>query len=344
MANPDPFDFKADVRRDLVSMKKVLLISTGGTISSLRKAGGGAIPELAGQDFVRMFPELDSLAKVSATEFSRVPSFYLGFDELLRLSKSIEDALSTGEYDGVVITMGTDTMDEASYCLDLLLNLDAPVVITGAMRSPESPGSDTQMNLYNSVVAASSESLKGVGCVVCMNGELHHARYVAKMNTVSLSAFQSPGVGPIGVIRGNGVVLYMRNVQREHIRPERVDARVELVRYGIGMDGSLLQAALDLGAQGVVIEAFGGGHLGPSSIPVIEQAVARDIPVVLTSRCTSGELLEDTYGFEGSETHLKKIGVIFASGLVGVKARIKLILLLSMRKRRVAIRLAFEGF
>jgi len=325
------------------SMKKVLLVSTGGTISSLRKAHEGIIPELTGQDFLRMLPELESLAKVSAFEFSRVPSHYLGLDDLLRLSKSIEDALSTGEHDGVVITMGTNIMEEASYCLDLLLDLDVPVVITGAMRSPAMPSSDTQMNLYNSVVAASSESLKGAGCVVCMNGEIHHARYVAKTNTVSLSAFQSPGVGPIGVVRGRGVVLHTRNVQRERIRPESIDARVDLIRYGIGMDGSLLKAALDLGAQGVVIEAFGGGHLGPSSIPAIEQAIARDVPIVLTSRCMSGELLQDTYGFEGSEAHLKKIGVIFASGLVGVKARIKLILLLSVRRRMDAIRLAFEG-
>jgi len=175
-----------------------------------------------------------------------------------------------------------------------------------------------------------------------MNGELHHARYVAKTNTVSISTFQSPGVGPIGVVRGDTVVLYTQNLQREHVRPVNVDTRVDLIRYGMGMDGSLLEAAVKLGAKGVILEAWGGGHLVPATIPAIQDAIAKGIAVVMTSRCISGELLEKTYGFEGSETHLRKIGVIFASGLVGLKARIKLVLLLGAGKSLEEIRAAFE--
>src|SRR5207245_11183836 len=255
------------------------------------------------------------------------PGTDFAFQEMLDLSVRMEDALSSREYSGVVVTYGINRIEEASYCRCLLLKLDAPVVVTGAMRNPSLPSSDAQMNLYNSIVAASSSLLRGVGCIVCMNGELHHARYVAKTNTVSVSSFQSPGVGPIGVVRGDRVVKYVENVQREHIRPAKLRARVDLIRYSMGMDETLVDAAIKLGAKGVVVEAWGGGHLVPATIPTIQSAIAGGVPVVMTSRCISGELLENVYGFEGSETHLKRLGVIFASGLPGLKARIKLVLL-----------------
>ena len=326
-------------------MKKgVLLLSTGGTISSVKKGEGGTVvPTLSGQELVATLPGIEKVAAVDAKEFSKVPGHYLGFQEMLELSRRTEDALSSRDYNGVVVTMGTNIIEEASYCLDLLLKLDAPVVVTGAMRNPSLPSSDAQMNLYNSIVAASSSLLRGVGCIVCMNGELHHARYVAKTNTVSISTFQSPGVGPIGVVRGDRVVKYVENVQREHIRPAKLRARVDLIRYCMGMDGTLLEAAIKLGAKGVVVEAWGGGHLVPATIPAIQSAIASGIPVVMTSRCVSGELLENVYGFEGSETHLKRLGVIFASGLPGLKARIKLALLISDGRNPEQVRAAFEG-
>lgn len=324
-------------------MKKVLLLSTGGTISSLNRPDGTAVPTLTGGDLMRALPGISKVAIVDAYDFSRVPGHYLGFQDMLKLSKKIEESLLSSDYSGVVITMGTNIIEEAAYCLDLMLNVEVPVVITGAMRNPSLLSSDSQINLYNSIVAASSDSLKGAGCVVCLNGELHHAKYVAKTNAVSVSTFQSPGVGPIGVIRGDRVVLYMKNARREHIRPDNIRARVDLIRYGMSMDGSLLEAAVKLGAKGVVIEAWGGGHLVPATIPAIQGAIAKGVAVVLTSRCISGELLENTYGFEGSETHLKRLGVIFASGLVGIKARIKLALLLSAGKNVEQIREAFES-
>src|SRR3989442_15695311 len=168
--------------------KGVLLLSTGGTISSIRKGEGGTVlPTLSGQELVATLPGIEKVAIVDAKEFSKVPGHYLGFQEMLDLSGRIEDAISSGDYSGVVVTMGTNIIEEASYCLDLLLKLDAPVVVTGAMRNPSLPSSDAQRNLYNSVVAASSSLLSGEGCFVCMDGGLHHAEDVAKTNTVSIS-------------------------------------------------------------------------------------------------------------------------------------------------------------
>jgi L-asparaginase len=324
-------------------LRRVLLISTGGTISSTQVAGGTVSPLLGGEDLLKMTTGFESIATVHTLEYSKVPGHYLGFNDMLRLASIIEEQ-KQDLYDGFVITMGTNIIEEASYCLDLLLSSPKPVIITGAMRNPSLPSSDASMNIYNSIVAASSDQLNESGCIVCMNGELHHAKYVIKTNTVNIASFQSPGVGPIGVIRGNRVVQYTKVVRREHIRPDKVTARVDLIRYAMGMDGSLLDAALGLGAKGIVVEAWGGGHLTPSTIPAIERAISKKVPVVLTSRCISGELLEGIYGFEGSETHLKRIGVIFASGLPGIKARIKLTLLLSANFTFDEIRNAFESY
>jgi L-asparaginase len=139
------------------------------------------------------------------------------------------------------------------------------------------------------------------------------------------------------------VQLYDKVARRVHIKPEVITARVDLIRFGIGMDGSLLDAAVGLGAKGVILEAFGGGHLMPAVIPSIEGAIQKGIATVLVSRCFSGELLEDTYSFEGSETHLKKIGMIFASGMSGIKARVALTLALSSGMNMSETREFFEG-
>jgi L-asparaginase len=324
-------------------MKRVQLISTGGTISSLKKKEDETvIPTLTGAELMKGIPGLGEVAKVDTLDYSRVPGQYLDFQDVLGVADEIEKRARASEYDGFLVTMGTNIIEEASYCLDLLLEIEQPIIVTGAMRNPTLPSSDAPMNLHNSVIAAASDTLRGEGCVVCMNGELHHARYVAKTNTVSTATFQSPGIGPIGVIRSGSVVAYTRNLQREHIRPSSSSTRVDLVRYGMGMDGSLLEAALGLGAKGIVIEAWGGGHLTPKVVPAVQRAIARNVPVVLTSRCPTGELLEDTYGFEGSETHLRRLGVIFASGLTGIKARIKLVLLLDLGLSNEQVREAFE--
>lgn len=288
----------------------------------------GAVPALRPEQLV------GSLAKgvdvtVSTYEFSNVPSQCLSFPDILRLADVIEDVARREKPDGFVVTMGTNIMEEISYVLELLLALKEAIVVTGAMRNKSLPGSDVDSNLHDAIVAASSESMKGKGVVVVMNREIHHSIYVTKSHTTSLASFRSDNTGPMGVIRGERVVLYANPARRDHIRPKSISARVDLIKYCMGMDGSLLEAAVKLGAKGIVLEAFGGGNLMPATIPAIEGAIIQGIPVILASRCWSGELLENTYGFEGSETHLRKLGVIFASGLSGVKARIRLILALS---------------
>lgn len=327
--------------RSLV-MKKILLMATGGTIASLTDESGLASESLTGEEMVRALSSTKSVATVTAAQFSNVSSDSLDFKIMHELSKRIDQVISSNPPDGIVVTMGTNAMEECAYFLDLVLRTHIPIIVTGAMRNPSLLSSDADINLHNAIVAASSDALRSMGVIIAMNGEMHHPLYAMKAHTTAVTAFRSPNHGPMGVIRGDRVVLYGQVPPREHLKPSDVTAQVDLIKYCMGMDGSLLDAAVRLGADGIVIEAFGGGNVTPASIPAIRKAIDGGIPVVMVSRCISGELLEDTYTGEGSETHLKQLGVIFASGVSGVKARVKLVLALSSGLSTPEIRRLFE--
>jgi L-asparaginase len=246
----------------------------------------------------------------------------------LNLSNTIRSEVKKRRPDGVIVTMGTDTLEENAYFLDLSVDTDVPLVVTGAMRSRLAPSSDTDYNLECAVLAASSDSLKDLGAVVVMNGEIHHARYVSKTNAGSVASFQSPGFGPLGVISGKKVVLNNRVASRQHVTADNVDARVDLIRCCVGLDGSPVEAAVKMGARGIVIEGFGGG-VTLSMVPAIREALAQRVSVVLVSRCISGPIVQPALDFDGSPSSLAKDGMILASNISGVKARIKLTLALS---------------
>lgn len=311
-------------------------------MASVKNQKGLAIETLTAEEMVRALPSVKSIATVTATQFSNIASESFDFKTMDELSRNIDRIISKAKPDGIVVTMGTNTMEECAYFLDLVLQTDIPVIVTGAMRNRSLPGSDADVNLRDAIVAASSDALRSTGVVVVMNGELHHSRYVMKNHTTAVSAFSSPGHGPFGVIHGDRAIVYCQVPPREHIRPDKFTARVDLIKYCMGMDGSLLDAAVHLGADGIVIEAFGGGNVTPASVPAIQTAINRGIIVVMVSRCISGELLAYTYATQGGEAHLKELGVIFASGMSGVKARIKLALARSSALGTADIRTLFE--
>ena len=307
-------------------MKEILLVGTGGTIAEVSR-GGKAIMLTAGE-LVTSVDSISSIASVRAIDFMRVPSPAIQFADLLNISRTIRGEMEKRRPDGVIVTMGTDTLEENAYFLDLSVDIDVPFVITGSMRSRIDPGSDTDYNLESAVRAACSDSLKDLGAVVVMNGEIHHSRYVSKTNTGSVAAFQSPGFGPLGVISGKNVMLNNRVVSRQHVAADRVDDRVDLVRCCVGLDGSSIDAAVKMGTRGIVIEGFGGGDVTLSMVPAIRDALSRDVAVVLVSRCISGPIVQPALDFDGSPSSLAKDGVILANNTSGVKARIKLTLAL----------------
>jgi L-asparaginase len=228
---------------------------------------------------------------------------------------------------GVVVTHGTDTLEESAYLLDITVPHSKPIVFTGAMRTASAVGYDGSANLAAAIRVAASPLVAGQGAVVVLNGEIHAARYVTKMHTGSLSAFESPGWGPIGRIDADSITIHS-SVAPGTLPWRGLEANVPLLKICVGMDSAPMAVALSSGARGIVIEALGGGRVPPWWVDTIELARVRGLPVVIATRCASGPM-GDTYGYEGAYGTLVQLGCLFADHLNGQKARIRLMVVLA---------------
>jgi L-asparaginase len=311
-----------------VSLPAVAVFSLGGTISATETGGSGVEPTLTGEALVEDVPEITEVAEVSADSFRQVPGSELTLDDLVELSAEIKSRIDEGAK-GVVVTQGTDSIEETAFVLDLLVDAKAPVVVTGAMRNPTLPGAEGPANLLASVQVAASEAARSIGAVVVLNDEIHAARFVQKTHTSNPATFRSPLTGPIGWISEGNPRVASRPVGRYHIAlPSGTQDRpVALYTVALGDDGRLLSAIEQSGYEGLVIEAFGAGHVPSVMVEPLEE-LAAEMPIVLASRTRGGEVLKNTYGFPGSETDLLERGLINAGMLDGPKARLLLSLLL----------------
>lgn len=310
-------------------LPKVAVFALGGTIASSTEPGGAAKVGLSGADLLRSVPGADTIADLDVHTVALVPSGDLRLTHLLKLRDAVERAIHAGA-GGVVVTQGTDTMEETAYAFDLLTSFDEPVVFTGAMRNSSALSADGPANVMAAITVAAAPAARAAGVLVVLNDELHSARQVRKLHTSSTAAFVSPLTGPIGYLVEGQVRVLTRPAGRVTIDlpPELDDARVALITIGFEDDTALIDALPDLGYDGVVIAAFGGGHVPSWTVPSIEQ-IARRIPTVLASRTAGGEVLHNSYGYPGSETDLLARGLISAGDLAAVKARILLRLLLT---------------
>lgn len=333
---------------------RVLVVSCGGTISSVRGGtggvgdAGGAAPRLPADDLVAVLPELAALAEVETHTFSIVPSSDLTLDDAVELHRLVTRRVDTGpELAGVVVTQGTDTLEEVAFALDLLWDRPCPLVVTGAMRNPSLPGSDGPANLLAAVATATSATARGLGVLVVANDEIHAAAHVRKRHTHNVATFGSPTVGPLGYVveRRARVLLTPRRHPPLGAVTGVVNASVALLGIGLGEDDRLLGAILPAGYRGLVVEGLGGGHLPRvvAESPALRDLVAA-IPVVLASRVGSGELLRATYAFPGSEVDLAARGLLSAGVLDGRKARVLLSLLLAEGAGRDSIEGTFARF
>ena len=246
--------------------------------------------------------------------------------EMLGIKNRIEEAVEEG-YDGVVVTHGTDTLEETAYYLELTLDVNLPIVITGAMRSSNEIGADGLANLRSSLVVATDDESADKGVLVVMNDEVHTATYVTKTHTTNVATFQTPTFGPIGLVSKNNVIYFQKLIKKEHYNVSTTEKRVYLLKAYAGMDGELINAVCNLGADGLVIEALGAGNLPPKTVPAIRNCIENNIPVVFVSRAFNG-VTQDVYDYEGGGKRFQQDGVIFTTGLSGQKARIKLMILL----------------
>lgn len=327
-------------------MKKtpVTVISLGGTISCTPASDGtGVIPTLDATALVSSLGEGSSQYTVNALTWSTRDSSEITFDELAGLAEEVRRQYAQGAQ-GVVITQGTDTIDETAFALDLLLGLEFPVVVTGAMRDSGRPGSDGAANLQASLLVATRWELREIGTVVVLNDEIHTARWVRKTNTSSPAAFQSPGVGAIGWITENQPVLAFKPFRpaAEPIDVQPRKCQVALITSTMDDDPAIVDFIISKGFHGLVVAGMGGGHVNGALAAVLGSA-AKKIPVIYTSRTGSGSVLLKTYDSPGAEIDLIHRGLIPAGSLDGLKARILLTLLLKNGADKAEIAAAFAA-
>lgn len=312
-------------------VEEVVVIATGGTISMKEPTkGAGATPSLAGKELVSNLQSLEeNRIKISIKEYAALPSAFFAMENLWELAEIIRQMHDKDQRRAFVVTMGTDILEEFVYFLDLLKPDGAAVVVTGAMRSASQIGYEGEANLHHAILCAASPGVAGAGALLVMNEEIHGAREVQKTHATNPATFASPGWGPLGWMVEGKAMFRRLPVNRRRIAGRPPFPNIQLVRCTAGMDTSFIDYCLSADVDGLVVEAFGVGHVSPEVARSISRVIEAGVAVVVTTRCHTGSALEQTYGFEGSESDLLHRGVTMAKGITGPKARIKLILALS---------------
>ena len=333
-----------------MTLPRVDHLGMGGTIACRRVDDSpGVVPVLEAEDVSLTIPGIGEIADIRAEQFLRVSSSELTIADLLRLRDEAASRVAAGAR-GVIVTQGTDSIEETAYVLDLLWTHDAPLVLTGAMRHASLPGADGPANIAAAVQVAVSEAARSLGVLVVFNDEIHAARFVRKTHTTAPDTFASPAAGPLGWVTEGRPYIAVRPVGRPSgalsaalsgtLSGEVTTPPVALLHLALGDDGRLLGALGGLGYAGAVLESFGGGHVPPAMVAPI-RALLGEMPVVLASRTGVGQVLTETYRFAGSEIELLALGVIRAGSLDARKARLLLTLGLAAGYRGAALSALF---
>ncbi|HCY7740981.1 TPA: asparaginase [Staphylococcus aureus] len=321
-------------------MKHLLVIHTGGTISMSQDQSNKVVtndinPISLHQDVINQYAQIDELNPFN------VPSPHMTIQHVKQLKDIVLEAVTNKYYDGFVITHGTDTLEETAFLLDLILGIEQPVVITGAMRSSNEIGSDGLYNYISAIRVASDEKARHKGVMVVFNDEIHTARNVTKTHTSNTNTFQSPNHGPLGVLTKDRVQFHHMPYRQQALENVNEKLNVPLVKAYMGMPGDIFSFYSREGIDGMVIEALGQGNMPPSALEGIQQLVSLNIPIVLVSRSFNG-IVSPTYAYDGGGYQLAQQGFIFSNGLNGPKARLKLLVALSNNLDKAEIKSYFE--
>jgi L-asparaginase len=289
------------------------------------------------------------LTDLEAIEFGHYPGPHVTPELMLELSHLVQSLAEQPAINGIVITHGTDTLEETAYFLDCTVNTVKPIVIVGSMRNSSEPDWDGPRNLRDATILSLSPKARGMGVLVCLADTIQAASEVSKMDTSNLSTFESSNFGPLGRIVNGQAFLYRLPVRRDTFKVQQLPRFVPIIKCYTSSEAELMRLALDASdaapngsaPEGIVIEAMGVGNVPPPVYRQILRALEREIPVVLTSRCPIGRV-EHLYAYEGAGKHLYEAGVIFADYLTGQKARIKLLAALGAGYTVSQIRAAFE--
>ncbi len=303
-------------------MKKILVLSTGGTIEMLPGDGGITIGPVSGMD-VQVLDKIEN-AEIIFERYANLPSPHITPEIMADIAGLLRSWELSGEYNGVVVTHGTDTLEETAFMADLHLEGSLPVVFTAAMRSSSELGVDGPRNIRNAVRVACTET-KNLGVTVVLNDEIHAAGRVTKTCTSNVSSFSSPGYGPLGFVDDDKVIYHRLPIWRLNLPegPLKLDTRVGLVRTAAGFGHDLIDFMVDSGYRGIVVEAFGRGNVHPLTAEAIERAIEASVIVMMSSRCYKGRVL-GVYAYPGGGLGLLNKGVLSAGDMAGNKMRIML--------------------
>lgn len=308
-------------------LKKILVLHTGGTIAMKEDQTTGGVSPDGKNPLLEAEIVLPHEVELVVEDIFNLPSPHITPKEMLLLVKRIQTAYTTG-FTGVVITHGTDTLEETAFFIDTTIGNLIPIVLTGAMRSSNELGSDGLYNFESAIRVAACDEAQDKGVLVVMNDEIHTARYVTKTHTTNVATFRTPTLGPIGIVTKQRILFMQELTPSKRMVINSVEGIVPIVKAYAGMTGDLLESLASASVDGVVIEALGAGNLPPQTLPALKKLLAKDIPVVLVSRCFNG-VSEPVYSYVGGGKELADLGVIFCNGINGQKARLKLLIALN---------------
>ena len=318
--------------------KKILVLHTGGTIS-MQADASGAVVTSSDNPMNHVSNPLEGI-QVHSLDFFNLPSPHIKPKHMLALYQKIKE--EAANYDGVVITHGTDTLEETAYFLDTMEVPHMPIVLTGAMRSSNELGSDGVYNYLSALRVASDDKAADKGVLVVMNDEIHAAKYVTKTHTTNVGTFQTPTHGPLGLIMKQEILYFKTAEPRVRFDLDHIQGLVPIISAYAGMTDELIDM-LDLEQlDGLIIQAFGAGNIPKETAQKLENLLQKGIPVALVSRCFNG-IAEPVYAYQGGGVQLQKSGVFFVKELNAQKARLKLLIALNAGLTEQALKDYMEG-
>lgn len=319
------------------------MIFTGGTISmTIDPETGGAVPSLSGDQILARLEDVRELGDIRYREYGKYPGPHVTPRMMYDIARLAQEEADREDVEGVIITHGTDTLEETAYYLDLALSTDKPVIVIGAMNHSEDPAWDGPANIRDAMLTVLSGQFRGLGVLICLSGDINAASEVTKTHTLQRDTFMSFDFGPVGRIFEDRPVFLRKPFIHDHIGLVEATEPVHLLKCYAGMGAQPFESVIGAGARGLVVEAMGTGNVPPPAYDGINSVLEAEIPVVLVSRCPRGTT-DDVYGYYGAGRHLHGAGVIFARYLNGQKARIKLMLALTRSSDPAELRRMFEG-
>ncbi len=301
----------------------VKMIATGGTIAmKIDPVKNAPVPAISGEELLATVPGIASVAKIEVLNLANVPSEYMDPALWVKLQRAVAEALARPEVAGVIVSHGTDTLEETAYFLDLTVSSEKPVVLIGAQRNASEKDFDGPRNLLNAARICASPDARGKGAMVALNNQINAARDVTKTHTSDVETFKSGDFGFLGTVDNDRVVFHRAPLRRQHVPLTRETLPyVEIVPMYGGADGTMIRAAVAAGAKAIVVEALGWGNVNIPMYEAVREAIARGVVVVVATRVPNGRVLP-VYGNKGGGKTLRDAGAVMADNLPPQKARI----------------------